>query len=345
MRLIPVILACTVLAAFAAHSQDSPKPNPNKPDWAYAVPPPTSPPAPRPQDNSLLSLTGSKYQFTRNKVQGISDDGTRSHVQPADWYPEEHGPMPVIVALGDPKRNIIACSLCHMPEGRGRTENAALAGLPLQYFVNQMHDMRNGLRQSAEPGKANAKEMADFARAMTEPEIQASAAYYSALPWAPWIPWVKVVETTTVPKTESVGGMWVPITGPGAGEEPIGNRIIEVPADPEATEVKRDPHSGFIAYVPVGAVNAGKELAITGNSGRTIPCAGCHGVNMGGLGDTPGIAGRTASYIARQLYDIQQGARHGAGAQQMKPVVAKLDGKDILDLAAYIASVPPNTSR
>ena len=59
-----------------------------------------------------------------------------------------------------------------------------------------------------------------------------------------------------------------------AGTEPLGDRIIEVPADPEATELKRDPHSGYIAYAPIGAVAAGRALATS--NGKTLACAGCH---------------------------------------------------------------------
>jgi cytochrome c553 len=223
-----------------------------------------------------------------------------------------------------------------MPEGRGRTENGAIAGLTSAYFIEQMHDFASGARQSAEPRKANAKQMAAFAKAMTEDEIKAAADYYAAIPW---VTWTKVVETTTSPKVESHNGLWVPITGAGAGTEPLGNRIIEVPVDHEATELKRDPHSGYVAYAPVGAVAAGKSLATGGGNGKTLACAGCHGADLMG-GTAPSIAGRTATYIAQQLYDIQAGARNGAGAEQMKPVVAKLDGKDILDLAAYVASLP-----
>jgi cytochrome c553 len=331
-----IIASLFITAAMigAVQAQDS-----NKPDWAYAVPLPVPPPTgPRPApDLTPLSLAGSKFQFTRNKVQGMADDGSRTRVQPADWFPEEHPALPPIVALGDQSRGIVACSLCHMPEGRGRSENGGVAGLPPAYFAGQLHDMAAGLRQSAEPGKANAKQMAGFAKAMTEDEIQAAAAYYGAIPW---VPWIKVAETTTVPKTKSVGGMWVPLEGADAGTEKLGARIIEVPANPEATEVYRDPHSGFIAYVPVGAVAAGKALVSTGGS-KTMDCAGCHGIGLGGTSDIPGIAGRAASYIARQLYDFQQGARHGAGAQMMQPVVAKLNGADILDIAAYVASLPP----
>ena len=339
MRLAVAILISASLVTVAAQAADS-----NKPDWAYAVPPPppprsaNAPPAERPPpDLTPLSIAGSKFQFTRNKVQGAADDGSRTRVQPADWFPDEHpNPMPPIVALGDQSRSITACSLCHMPEGRGRTENGAIAGLTSEYFIEQMHNFASGARQSAEPLKANARQMAVYAKAMTEDEIKAAADYYAAIPW---VTWTKVVETTTSPKVESHNGLWVPLTGDKAGSEPLGARIIEVPADPEATELKRDPHSGYIAYAPVGAVAAGNALA-TGGDGKTLACTGCHGADLMGAGTAPGIAGRTATYTAQQLYDIQAGARNGAGDQLMKPVVAKLDGQDILDLSAYVASLP-----
>jgi cytochrome c553 len=339
-------LAFAILLGTAAMTLSLSAAESSKPDWAYAVPPPppanAAPGQRPPPDMSLLSIAGSKFQFTRNKVQGTSDDGSRSRVQPADWFPEEHpNPIPPIVALGDQSRSITPCSLCHMPEGRGRTENGAIAGLTSAYFVEQMHDFASGARQSAEPLKANAKQMAVFAKAMTEDEIKAAADYYAAIPW---VKWTKVVETTTSPKVESHNGLWVPLTGAEAGTEALGDRIIEVPVDPEATELKRDPHSGYVAYAPVGAVAAGKSLATSGGNGKTLACTGCHGADLMG-GTAPSIAGRTATYVAQQLYDIEAGARNGAGAQAMKLVVAKLDGKDILDLAAYVASLPVPATR
>ena len=43
------------------------------------------------------------------------------------------------------------------------------------------------------------------------------------------------------------------------GTEPIGSRIIEVPADDEQAEL-RNPRSGFIAYVPKGSLKKGEAL-------------------------------------------------------------------------------------
>ena len=57
-------------------------------------------------------------------------------------------------------------------------------------------------------------------------------------------------------------------------------------------------------------------------------------------GRCPGSPGRSPSYIVRQLWDLQQGARNGAWSPLMKQVVAKLTQEDMLNLAAYAASLP-----
>ena len=75
-----------------------------------------------------------------------------------------------------------------------------------------------------------------------------------------WSPWIHVVETETVPKTKINGGMYMALEGAEAGKEPIGQRIIEVPEKTEDTELMRNPHSGFIAYVPQGAIKKGQAL-------------------------------------------------------------------------------------
>jgi cytochrome c553 len=281
----------------------------------------------------LYSVPGSKLRFTRNKVGGLSDDGKRIRVQPADWFPNEHLRMPKIVAEGDPKRGIVACSLCHSPLGRGRPQNGHLAGLPAQYFIAQLRDMKRGFRQSAETRKKNAHEMVEFAKAMTEREIRESAFYYAAIPWSNFI---RVVETDMVPKTVSADGMMLPLAG--KEREPLGRRIVETPADPSRTDL-RDPHSGYIAYVPKGALARGRQL-ITSGGGKTMVCATCHGRDLGGVGPIPGIAGRSPSYMARQLYDMQRGARRGPMAALMRPAVARLSAEDIIAITAYAASLP-----
>jgi len=54
-----------------------------------------------------------------------------------------------------------------------------------------------------------------------------------------------------------------------------------------------------------------------------------------------GIAGRSPSYIVRQLYDFKLGARAGIGSALMKPTVERLTMEDMVSLAAYVASLTP----
>jgi cytochrome c553 len=88
-------------------------------------------------------------------------------------------------------------------------------------------------------------------------------------------------------------------------------------------------------------VKKGETLAKTGGNGKTIQCAICHGADYRGIGDVPRLAGRGAYYTIRQLNDIRTGARHGNSVALMKPVAEKLTDEDIVNLAAYMASLEP----
>jgi cytochrome c553 len=274
----------------------------------------------------MKHLSGSEGAFTRAQ---ISD-----RFGPADWYPGDHPSMPDVVAHGK-KNDVFACSLCHYPNGKGRPENAGVTDLPVAYFIQQMNDFRSGVRKSAEPRKANTNTMITIAKGMTEEEIKAAAEYFASMKWTPWI---KVQETATVPKTRIAGGMF--LTLEGGEKEPLGQRIIETPEDTEATEVLRNPRSGFIAYVPVGSLKKGEALVSTG-AGKTTRCGVCHGEDLKGLGPVPGLAGRSPSYLMRQMFDMQQGARHGVWSDLMKPVLSKLTEDDLLSISAYAASRKP----
>jgi cytochrome c553 len=122
--------------------------------------------------------------------------------------------------------------------------------------------------------------------------------------------------------------------------EPIGVRILEVAENYAATEL-RDGGSGFIAYVPVGTVKKGEMLVRTGGNGRTFACAPCHGSDMRGIGPVPSIAGRSPSYMGRQLYDFKNGTRNGPSAPLMKGVVSNLSDEDIVDILAYLSTLAP----
>jgi cytochrome c553 len=97
----------------------------------------------------------------------------------------------------------------------------------------------------------------------------------------------------------------------------------------------------FVAYVPAGSLAKGAALVNTGGGGKTQQCAICHGQDLKGIGAVPSIAGRSPSYIVRQLYDMQSGARAGVTTQQMTEAVAKLTNDDMLSIAAYLATRAP----
>jgi cytochrome c553 len=232
---------------------------------------------------------------------------------------------------------VMACSLCHYPNGTGRPENAGVASFPASHFTEQMKEFKDGGdRKSVDTRKRNTNVMAAIARAMTDGEIKAAAGYFGSMKWTPWI---KMVETAAVPKTYTSVGMYLPVEG--GGTEPLGVRIIEVPENAEAAEVLRNPRSGFVAYVPVGSIEKGKELVTKDSGGTAVPCGICHGADLKGMGPVPSIAGRSPSYLARQMYDMQQGTRKGAWTELMKPVVSKLSEGDMLNIAAYVSSRTP----
>jgi cytochrome c553 len=328
-------LALVLVSSTVARSQGPPA-------WAYgtgSVPAPAaappSAPSSEPPDTTLKSVPGSSLQFTRAQIS--------NPLGPADWFPGDHPPMPEVVAHHGQNPIARACALCHYPNGKGRSENAGVAGLPESYFLGQLRDFRNGNRRSAEPRKANTNTMIAIAKAMTDEEMQQAADYFSSMKWSPWI---KVVETDMAPQTRlTPSGLFLSLDN--GEKQPLGQRILEVPENTEAAEVLRDPHSGFIAYVPVGSIKKGEAL-VSGGGGKTTPCRVCHGQDLSGLGAVPGvaglgavpgIAGRSPSYLVRQLYDIQKGTRNGTGTAAMKAPVAKLTEEDILNIAAYLASL------
>jgi cytochrome c553 len=251
-----------------------------------------------------------------------------------DWHPADHPPMPDVVAHGDPPQ-VRACGSCHRAEGTGGPENASLAGLPAEYIVQQMADFKSGARKFSGPQRIPITLMIDTARAASDAEVQAAANYFSALKPKPII---KVVESDMAPRTELARVFYK--LDPKGGTEPLGRRIVEVPADAQQFEL-RDSRSQFIAYVPKGAVARGEALVKGEGAGAPTPCGACHSPDLTGGGPIPGIAGRSPSYIVRQLYDIKTGARAGAASAIMRPIVEKLSTDDMIAIASYLATREP----
>ena len=189
------------------------------------------------------------------------------------------------------------------PTGKAVPKMPVSWDFPPDTSIQQMADYKNGLRKTSEAKMGPPNTMMVIGKAANDAEVKAAAEYFASIKPKPWI---KVIETKMVPKTHVSGWMFVETEGAGKGMEPIGSRVIEMPVDLERTEL-RDSKSSFIAYAPVGSIKKGEALVTTGGAGKTIKCSICHGADLKGLGNVPSISGRSPSYIARQLYDIQQG--------------------------------------
>ena len=310
------VLCCLSLNSIAANLG---KP----PDWAYVINPPST--VAPPPDQQTHQVPNSNEAFTTAQTHDL--------FSVPDWHPADHPAMPEIVSHGR-KPDVYACGYCHLPNGLGRPENASLAGLSASYIIHQVTDFRSGARKSSEPRHLPTTNMITHETKATRQEIAEAARYFAGLPRKSWI---RVIETSTVPKTHISG--WMLVADTPAVTEPIGQRIIEIPEDLQRTEL-RDDTSGFIAYVPEGSLKKGKELVTIGGDGKT-PCAKCHGAGLQGDGNVPSIAGRSPSYVIRQLFDIQSGARSGAGSLQMRRQVGKLTVDDMIAVAASLASLKP----
>jgi cytochrome c553 len=236
---------------------------------------------------------------------------------------------PDIVRMGKGPA-VRACDGCHFVNGLGEPQTAGLAGLPAGYFVQTMADFRSGARKGP-----RANNMITMAKALSDEENKVVADYYAALKPKPWI---KVIEAAEAPKSY-VGNNNQRRLWPEGGTEPIGERVIEVPLD--LTKLRAADSPGHVAYAPPGSIAEGERLVKTGG-GKATACVTCHGANLTGAGDIPGIAGRSPVYTARQIYMYQDGDRAGPNGEIMKSVVANLKDHDIVAISAYLASRPPS---
>src|SRR5689334_8964423 len=308
------------------------------PQWAFGA---GDKGKPYPDDARPKRLMGSSraYLFTQ-----IEDS-----FAPADWYPNDHPPMPRVPVATGRRPDVRACSWCHLPNGLGHPQSSSLAGLSADYMTRQLTDFKTGARHASVGNSI----MATITRAMTVDEAQAAVNYYSTLRRRPWI---KVVEGAMAPTTEIVEG-GLRIQREPEALEPLGQRVVEVPQYRERTRLY-DSHAGFVAYVPVGAIKRGKDFVATGGgtivngivatTGKAVACTECHGSDLRGAPhapdstlSVPGLTGRSPTYIVRQLYDFHSGARSGAGAELMKPIATQMTLRDMIDVASYFASLAP----
>jgi cytochrome c553 len=277
---------------------------------------------------------GSRRVYTPAQLQDV--------LNPPDWYPDEHPQMPAIVAqgshLGNDSPPLLPCALCHLPNGAGHVESAMIAGLSAAYIVQQFGEFRSGARRIQVGNSNTSGFLTSLKNRYTDDQILTAARYFALLKPRQWI---RVVETSAVAKSVVDPVSLMRTALPLGGTEPIGDRIVELPVSTVGL-INRDSHSGYIAYVPRGSVAAGRALVTKAAADGTPSCPSCHGLRLTGIGDVPPIAGRPPSYLVRQLWGFQNGTRRGTSASIMQSVTAKLTSSQMLAIAAYLASRPPN---
>lgn len=295
--------------------------------WVFPMfPPPPDPHAPKPDPREVRHVTGSTVSYTQAQMDRMSDP---------DWFPQDHPPAPPIVKVG--RKPTRPCAECHTISGAGVPATATLDGLPKAYILEQVAAFRAGQRGLGGPETAH--DMYDEARALTPTDLQQAADYFSG---TPFVPRVHVIETASVPKTHWKYFVLVP--DKGSAREPIGERIFETPASFNDYSLS-DGRVGYVAYVPPGSIARGATIATQGK-GSAASCKSCHGARlegqtMPGIGIVPPLAGRSPTYIARELILFREGKRSDPAAAPMRAEVSQLTLKSMIDVAAYAASLKP----
>ena len=298
------------------------------PSWAFPTTSPDAPSLRAPFDSVVpLHVPTSVRSYTMAQV--------KNQNAPPDWYPEAHPPTPEVVAHGR-VRAMMACGYCHLPDGQGRTENATLSGLPAAYMMRQLDDLKTRARRGALDSWASTANMHRVADSVTQEEALAASRYFARIKAKRRF---HVVEGAEVPVTYQAGLLYA--VKPGAGSEPIGQRIIEVADDVQAHEL-RDAKATYTAYVPSGAIATGKRLATRKEKVPLRSCVSCHGPALLGVGEVPPIAGRSPTYLFRQLLAFRNGARTGALSVPMQKVAASLSMDEMISVVAYAGSLRPS---
>ena len=325
-----IFASCVSLGGRAAGAQ-APHSSPTPfeiPAWAFPVLGTASMPPATGTDTSVVASTPTSHtRFTVGQ--------TRNRYDVADWNPSTHRAAPPIVLHGR-KPVVMACGFCHLADGRGRPENAMIAGLPAEYFAAQVKDMRTGARHSASPVPfPSFVAMKQIADSVTDAELAVVANYFSHVRARHAS---KVVEAYSVPKTIPLNGLSA--LAPGTEREALAGRLIELPLELRRHEL-HDPMAQYVAYVPRGSLARGRALAAGDPRGGVKGCTSCHGADLRGVKLVPPLAGRYPSYLLRQLIAFRTGGRDAATSAPMREVAARLSLADMVAAAAYAGSRAP----
>jgi cytochrome c553 len=235
--------------------------------------------------------------------------------------------MPEVVAKGKP----LPCMQCHLANGGSHPESAAIAGLSVNYIIEQVHAFRDGDRLDSRTGR-----MILASKAATEEELKQAAEYYAAI-GPDRQKWVKTVVGNEVPKGPAAfGGGGFRYHAKEGGMDPLPpGMVIEVAENDDLVRARDQIDGGFLQYVRPEDLALGEKVAADGK------CGTCHGADYKGKGDVPRLANQHSIYLIRQLKNMQLGTRKDKNGAAMKPIVAKLSDRDIVAVSAYLASKNP----
>lgn len=315
-----------LLSAAAVPMATAATPPPPELAWAYPVAPPNT---------SELDPPRGRY---------VSPDGKRTltaaqvdKLTPAekDWFPQSH-PIPPAVVLVPGKDQAIPCAECHAVNGQGMVGIPDIAGLPVNYLLEQLAAFRSGARTSALPHYLGTGVMITTARAWSQTDLQAAVAYYASLPRR--TP-TRVVETEAAPSMRMERWGWTYRDPAGGPTHPLDGSVAEAP-ESVTRLFMGDLSTRQLVYVSHATLTLGRALIRSGEGGGQ-PCTACHGANLRGTAIAPPLAGRDPGYLARQLWDIRSGVRSGGNVKLMQGPARGLTTHDITAVAGYLASLTP----
>lgn len=328
LLLLPAALLALDTRALESQSPHSSSAPFDVPAWAFPVLGSAAAPSATGSDTAAVAtVPTSRAHFSVGQ--------TRDRYNVADWNPATHGAAPPIVMHGR-KPAVMACGFCHLADGRGRPENAMVAGLPADYFVQQVKDMRTRARHSGSPVPfPSAVAMQQIADSVTDAEVEEAARYFAKVRARRAS---RVVESDSVPRFMPLNGLSTIL--PGTEREALGDRLVEVALDLRRHEL-HDPMAEYVAYVPRGSLARGRALASGDPRHGVKGCTSCHGADLRGVQLVPPLAGRSPSYLLRQLIGFRTGARNGTTSAPMHDVAATLSLQDMVAAAAYAGSRAP----
>ncbi len=215
------------------------------------------------------------------------------------------------VSEGEALYQAKGCGACHGPDGikTAMPIYPKLVGLPVQYAVNQMKDIKSGARSN---GQSVA--MKGIVAGVTEEEMTKMAE------------WLAGKSSAAAPAPAPKKAKAAPAPAPKAAAAPAAKAESAPAPAPKAA-----------APAPAAAPAAGGDgAALYASKG----CGACHGPdgNKTIMPIYPKVAGLPAQYSINQMKDIKSGARSNGQSAAMKGVVMAIDDKDLKAIAEWLAT-------